>query len=160
MFRTLLALITYILLTAPATAEEYNKFVKLVHVDTGKVLAVADNSDEADAKAVLAKDDGSKGQHWKIDKDDDHYKLANRKSGKILDVFMGSQDEGSAVIQWHEKESPADNQRWSWEGVGKERRLKSKVSNLVLDVDDKEVVIQKKSYDKAKSQLWRVVLVD
>jgi hypothetical protein len=53
------------LLAGPAAAADA-KYVKLVHADTGKVLAVADNSDEAGAKAVLAKDDGSKGQQWKL----------------------------------------------------------------------------------------------
>jgi hypothetical protein len=69
----------------PAEAADA-KYFKLVHADTGKVLSVADNSDEAGAKAVLAKDEGSKGQQWKLEKDGDHYKIVNRNSGKVLDV--------------------------------------------------------------------------
>jgi hypothetical protein len=145
------------LFAAPASAADA-KYVKLVHADTGKVLAVADNSDEAGAKAVLAKDDDSKGQQWKLEKDGDHYKVVNRKSGKVLDVEMESTEEGGGIIQWDDKSEGNDNQRWSWEGDGKDRRLKSKSSKLVLDVNGSSVV-QKKSDEKAKGQLWRVVEV-
>jgi hypothetical protein len=123
------------------------------------VLAVADNSEEAGAKAVLAKDDGSKAQQWKLEKDGDYYKLVNRKSGKVLDVEGESTDEGGAIIQWDDKAEGNDNQRWSWEGGGKARRLKSKSSGLVLDVGDGEAVVQRKADEKAKGQLWRVAEV-
>lgn len=134
-------------------------FVKLVHADTGKVLAVADNSDEAGAKAVLAKDDGSEGQQWKFEKDGDHYKIVNRKSGKVLDVEGESKDEGGSIIQWDDKAEGSDNQRWAWEGKGKDRRLKSKSSDLVLDVGDGDSIVQRKADEKSKPQLWRVVEV-
>jgi hypothetical protein len=157
MSRTIVAIVACGLLAAPAVAAD--KYVKLVHADTKKVLAVADNSDEAGAKAVLAKDDGSKGQQWKLEKDGDYYKIVNRKSGKVLDVEMESTDEGGAIIQWDDKTEGNDNQRWSWEGKGKDRRLKSKSSSLVLDVGDASAIVQKKADDKAKGQLWQVVEV-
>lgn len=142
----------------PAAAADA-KYVKLVHADTGKVLAVADDSDEAGAKAVLAKDAGSEGQQWKLEKDGDHYKIVNRKSGKVLDVDMDSKEEGGGIIQWEEKPEDNDNQRWSWEGKGKDRRLKSKSSKLVLDVGDDGFLVQRKADDKSKTQLWRMVEV-
>lgn len=144
------------LLGAPPAAEG-TKYVKLVHVDTGKVLAIADNSEESEAKAVLAKDDGSKAQQWKFEKDGAYYKIVNRKSGKVLDVQGESMEEGGSIIQWDDKEEGNDNQRWSWEGKDKARRLKSKSSNLVLDVGDEGAIVQKKADEKAKGQLWRVV---
>ena len=125
--------------------------------DTGKVLAVADNSDDAGAKAVLAKDDGSKGQQWKLEKDGGHYKIVNRKSGKVLDVYEESKDEGTQLILWDDKSEGNDNQRWSWVGKDKARRLKSKSSMLVLDVGNEGAIIQRKTDEKAKGQLWRVV---
>jgi hypothetical protein len=143
---------------APATAADA-KYVKLVHADTGKVLAIADSSDEAGAKAVLAKDDGSQGQQWQLVKDGDYYKVVNRKTSKVLDVEMESMEEGGAIIQWDEKTEGTDNQRWSWEGDGKDRRLKAKSSKLVLDVGDGGAIIQRKADEKAKGQLWRVVEV-
>jgi Ricin-type beta-trefoil lectin domain-like len=147
-----------VLLAAPAaSAEEDAKYVKLVHAATGRVLAVEDNSDEAGAKTVLAKDDGSEGQQWQLVKDGDHYKLVNRKSKKVLDVSGDSTEEGGEIIQWDDKAEGNDNQRWSWVGDGKERRLKAKSSGLVLDVGDGVQVVQKKSDDQAKGQLWRVV---
>jgi hypothetical protein len=158
MSRTLPAVVACALFAAPAVAADA-KYVKLVHAETGKVLAVADNSDEAGAKAVLAKDDGSKGQQWKLEKDGDYYKVVNRKSGKVLDVEGESTEEGGGIIQWDDKSEGNDNQRWSWEGKDKDRRLKSKSSSLVLDVGDGDAIVQRKADDKAKGQLWRVVEV-
>jgi hypothetical protein len=142
---------------APRAAAQDARYVKLVHVDTGKVLAVVDDSDEAGARATLAKDGEAKALQWQLAKDGDHYKLVNRKSSKVLDVFEESQDEGAPIIQWDDKPEGNDNQRWSWEGDGKDRRLRSKSSGLVLDVDAEGKIIQRKADEKAKSQLWRVV---
>jgi hypothetical protein len=154
MFKFTLAVVACGLLAAASFAEE--KFVKLVHSSSGKVLSVADNSEEAGAKATVAKDDGTKSQQWKLEKDGDHYKIVNRKSGKVLDVESESLEDGGSIIQWDDKAEGNNNQRWSWEGSDKERRLKSKSSSLVLDVADDATVIQKKADDKAKGQLWRV----
>jgi len=123
------------------------------------VLAVADDSDESEARAVLAKDDGSEARQWKLEKDGSHYKIVNRKSGKVLDVYGDSRDEGANIIQWDDKAEDNDNQRWSWEGEGKDRRLKAKSSSLVLDVGEDGKLVQQKADEKAKGQLWRVVEV-
>ena len=158
MLRSLTTLVVCALFSAPALGDE--KFVRLVNVDTGKVLAVADDSDEAGARAVLAKlDKDNKAQQWELKKDDKHIALVNRKSGKVLDVYEDSKDEGGAIIIWDAKDEGVDNQRWSWVGDGKERRLKSKSSELVLDVGSNGEVVQKKQDDKAKGQLWEVVEV-
>ena len=85
-------------------------------------------------------------------------RIVHRKSGKVLDVFQASQDEGTQIIIWDDKAEDNDNQRWAWDGVGKDRRIKSKHSSLVLDTDGDKVV-QKKADAKAKGQLWRVVEV-
>jgi hypothetical protein len=153
------AVLLAVVVLRPVAAADNAKYVKLVHADTGKVLAVAENSDEAGAKAALAKDDGSQGQQWKLEKDGDHYKIVNRKSGKVLDVESDSKDEGGGIIQWDEKTEDNDNQRWSWEGSGNDRRLKSKSSNLVLDVGDDGSIVQRKADEKSRPQLWRVVEV-
>jgi hypothetical protein len=147
-------------LSLRARAAEEAKPVKLVNVETGKVLAVTDDSEDAGAKAVLAKDEPTnEARQWKLEKDGSEYKVVNRKTGKVLDVFQNSKDEGGQIIQWDEKTEDNANQRWSWEGTGEERRLKSKNSGLVLDVETDGSVVQKKSDPKAKSQLWRVVEV-
>jgi peroxiredoxin len=121
-----------------------SKYVKLVHVQTGKVLAVAGNSDDSGALTVLARDDGSKAHQWKFEKDGAYFKITNRKSGKVLDVQQESKVEGTAIIQWQDKPagSDNDNQRWSWQGNGKLRRLRSKFNGLVLDVRGEAVVVQ------------------
>jgi hypothetical protein len=160
MSRRHLALVgAWVLLSAAPAFAADAKYVKLVHADSGKVLAVADDSDEAGARAVLAKDEANQARQWKLEKDGDHYKVVNRKTGKVLDVYQESNDEGAPIIQWDDKAEGNDNQRWSWEGDGKARRLKAKSSGLVLDVDDEGKIVQKQADDKAKGQLWRVVEV-
>jgi hypothetical protein len=150
------AFVLSLALRAPA---QEAKHVKLVHVETGKVLALTDDSGDAGAKAVVAKDEANEARQWKLEKDGDEYKIINRKTGKFLDVFEASMEEGGAIIQWDEKTEDNANQRWSWEGTGDERRLKSKHSNLVLDVEKDGSVVQKKADPNAKSQLWRVAEV-
>jgi Ricin-type beta-trefoil lectin domain-like/Leucine Rich repeat len=147
-----------IVLAAPAAFADA-KYVKIIHVETGKVLAVAKDSDQSGARAVLAKDDNNKARQWKLEKDGDYYKVINRKSGKALDVFEVSSEEGAPIIVWDEKTVDTDNQRWSWERDGKDRRLRTKLHGFVLDVDDEGKLIQQKADEKAKGQLWRVVEV-
>jgi len=159
MSRWHLAVAVGVLCVVPWAARADDKYVKLVQADTGKVLAVADDSEDDGARAVVARDEKNKSHQWKLEKDGDYYKLVNRKSGKVLDVNEESKDEGGAIIQYGDKAEGNDNQRWAWEGEGKERRLKSKSSGLVLDVDEEGKVIQKKADPKAKGQLWRVVEV-
>ena len=135
------------------------KYVKLRHVETGKVLAVADGSADDLAEVVLAKEDGKdEAQQWTVEKDGEFLKLINRKSGKVLDVNNDSKDEGAQLIQFSSKDDGNDNQRFSWDGADKTkaRRLKSKSSELVLDTGDEGKVVQKKADDKAKSQLFEV----
>jgi hypothetical protein len=142
---------------AITVAADDAKYVKIVNVNTGKVLALVDDSEEGGARATLAKDEANPARQWKLEKDGDQLKIVNRKTGKVLDVNENSKDEGGEIIQWDDKTEDNDNQRWSWDGTGEERRLKSKNSGMVLDVNSEGKVIQKKSDEKAKSQLWRVV---
>ena len=57
-----------------------------------------------------------------------------------------------------------DNQRWTWVGDSKNadkgRRIRSKSSGLVLDVEPDGRVVQRNADESAKSQLWRVVEID
>jgi hypothetical protein len=147
------------------SASAAEKYVKLVHVDTGKVLSIEGDSDDNEAKAVIAKDDAAnKSQQWQLVKDGEFYKIVNRKSGRVLDVNNESTDEGGEIIQWDDKSDGNDNQRWSWDGGDKDkkdepRRLKSKISKLVLGVTADDKVIQQKVDEKGKGQLWKVVEV-
>jgi hypothetical protein len=162
MSRILLAAAACAFVAGPTVARDDKEtgFVKLVNVSTGKVLGIAENSDDAGARAVLTKDDDKElSQQWQLVKDGAHVKVVNRKTGKVLDVNEASSDEGAAIIQWDAKDEDNDNQRWSWVGEGTDRRLKSKSSSLVVDIDDEGKLIQKKADDKAKGQLWKVVEV-
>ncbi len=135
--------------------------VKIVHVESGKVLGVADDSEEAAAKCVLAKDeDGKPARQWKVVKDGEWLKVVNVKSGKVLDVNEASGDEGADIIIYDDKGTEdVDNQRFQWDGKGDERRLKAKGSGLVLDATREGGVIQNKADEKSKKQLWKVVEV-
>ena len=146
-------------LTAAFASAADAKLVKIVHVETGKVLAIEENSDDAAAKAVLAKDGDGDGLQWTIEKDGEHLKLTNKKSGKVLDVNEDSKDEEASIIQFDAKDEGTDNQRWSWDGKGDEKRLKSKSSKMVVVPDADGKLIQKKADEKAKGQLWKVVEV-
>ncbi len=159
MFKTLPAAIVACGLFASAAVADDAVYVKLVQADTGKVLSVADNSDDAGAKIVVAKDESSEAQQWKLEKDGDNYKIVNRKTGKVLDVDQASKDEGASIIQWEDKAEDNANQRWFWQGDGKARQLKSRSSYLVLDVDDNGMVIQRKADEDAKQQLWEIIEV-
>lgn len=155
MFRLVSALTFCAVFASSATADD--KYVRLVNVETGKVLSVKDDSVECETPAVLAKlDADNKAQQWKFEKDGDFLKLVNRKSGKVLDVNDDSKEEGGRIIIWEDKTDGVENQRWSWVGEGKERQLKSKSSGLVLDVDGEGQIIQKKADEKSKKQLWRI----
>ena len=143
-----------------ASAADEAKFVKLVHVPTGKVLALVDDSEEAGARAALAKDEAKPERQWKLEKDGDFYKVVNRKSGKVLDVNENSKDEGGEIIQWDDKAEDNANQRWAWVGEGAERRLKSKDSGLVIEASAEDGKVVQKTLDEgAKAQLWKVVEV-
>ena len=146
-------------LTAAFASAADAKLVKIVHVETGKVLAIEDNSDDAAAKTVLAKDGDGEGLQWTIEKVGELLKLTNKKSGKVLDVNEDSKDEEASIIQYDAKDEGSDNQRWGWDGKGDEKRLKSKSSKLVVVPGADGKLIQKKADEKAKGQLWKLVEV-
>jgi hypothetical protein len=142
--------------TAPNPAGS-PRYVKLVHVPTGKVLAVAGNSDHAGARLVLAADDGSEAQQWELSPEGIFFKVVNRQSGKVFDVHGDSKLEGAAINQWTDKQRRDDNQLWTWEGDRNAGRLRVKSSGLVLDVDPQGQAIQRGSQPNARSQLWKLV---
>ncbi|QVL33611.1 RICIN domain-containing protein [Telmatocola sphagniphila] len=148
----------FALLGSQAKAAD-EKYFKIVHAETKKVLALTDNSEEAGARCVLAKDDGSEAQQWSLVKDGEYLKIVNRKSGKVLDVNEASSDDGAEIIQWDAKDDDFDNQRWSWVGKGMAKQLKSKSSGKVLDISEETKVVQKTADDKNKKQLWEAVEV-
>lgn len=162
MSRILLTAAACAVLALPLNARENREdmFYRLVQVNSGKVLGIADDSEEGGARAVVAKpDEKNHAQEWKLEKDGGFFKLTNRKTGKVLDVNENSTDEDAPIIQWDEKGDDNDNQRWSWVGDGADRRIKSKSSNLALDVDGDGKVVQKKASDTSKGQLWKLVPV-
>ncbi len=85
---------------------EDGKYYKIKNFNSGKFLAVTDDSTEAGAKIVQAdamkKDEA---QHWKLVKAGEHYKLINRKSGKALEVRDGTKDGGVQLQQGKDRKA-------------------------------------------------------
>jgi hypothetical protein len=145
-------------------------YVKLVNANSHWVLAPESDSGYSGARAVVAKDADSKDKpnkehQWKLEKDGSFYKIVQRPTGLVLDVSGDSSDEDGAIILYDDKSAADgnDNQRWSWEGgpatADKPRRLKSKSSGLVLDVDDEGNIVQRSPSEKSKGQMWLMVEV-
>src|SRR5262245_26651209 len=148
-----LALATALFAVTPAIAAD-GKSVKLVHCATGKVMAVLGDTAESGARSVLAKDELVEARRWRVETDGPHVRLIHVKSGRVLDVYENSTEDGAPIIIWNDKNGAA-NQLWVWDAKGGEGRLVSKLSGLVLDVDAKGLLIQRKADSKARSQLWR-----
>jgi hypothetical protein len=188
-------------------APKVPKIAKLVHLATGKVLAVENDSEDAESHLMILKDREQKddaaakagtttgvakteagkpsaaalkAQQWKLEKDDAGYKLINRKSDMAVDVPAYTEEEDAQIIIYGLKEGPddIDNQRWiivaatppksdtkadekatTTEPAAKPQRIRSKSSGLVLDVDSAGYVVQKRTDEKAKGQLWLIVEV-
>jgi hypothetical protein len=127
--------------------------VKVVHVESGKLLTAAGG------QLHLAPDTGAETQQWLLDPSDGYFKLEDPRSGKVLDVLQNLLDEGAPVGLHGSKSRNDNNQLWSWDSSGEERRLVSRLSGLVLDVDGQGQTVQNKPDEKARGQLWRVVEV-
>ena len=154
---TQLILAGLVAVAAPAR-DDKAEYITVVQVSSGKAVGL--DGDDAGARAVLAKaDPADQRQQWQAVKDGDYLKLVNRKTGKVLDVFEASGEDGAALIGWDAKDEDFDNQRWSWDGKGDDRRLKSKSSGLVVAADADGKLVQAKADDAAKGQLWKAVAV-
>jgi hypothetical protein len=147
-------------------------YYKIVNVGSGKILGVADDSDASEAQAMLmadvpTSDKHSKNRQWKLEKDGNFFKFANRASDKVLDVYQELGAEGTQIILYDDKAGnnaeSTDNQRWSLDGDAKNaaagRPIKSKSSGLVLDAEPDGSIVQRRANQNAKGQLWRVVEV-
>src|SRR5262249_43487414 len=61
-------------------------FVKLVNVASGKVLAIAGDSDMDRTEAVLGSDEKNQTREWKIVQDGEFFRILNRHNSKSIDV--------------------------------------------------------------------------
>jgi hypothetical protein len=146
--------------------DEKPKYYRIVSLDTGRVLDVADGSVENEAKIVLNNKSDAESQQWKMVKSGDYVKFVNKKSGKLLDVPGLSKEEGVDIIQW--EENGGENQDWKVEKPAKEKSdkgvfIKSRCSDLVLDVaegsQENGARIIQWGYHGEKNQLWELVEV-
>lgn len=88
-----------------------------------------------------------------------YYKVINRRSGKVLDIFEGSKDEGAAVVQWDDSDVP--NQQWLVTyGSAGFFNLRNRNSDMYLGIDnssdDEGAAIVQLPYRKgASNQYWK-----
>jgi serine/threonine protein kinase/phage shock protein A len=148
--------------------------IKIVNLETGKVLSVEDDAAYSGARIVVS-DDTSRNalsNHWTAASQEQYFKLINRQSRNALavDLSLGG-IEYAAVIAWQDKPTDDDNERWIWEPtdgssvtIGDKsflgKRLKSKATGMVLDVDRHGGVFQRRADVNAASQLWIDVPAD
>jgi serine/threonine protein kinase len=142
----------------PANPED-TPFTQLIQVGTGGALSVAESTDQSPDRAVIAPaNEKDPAQHWKFLEIGPHYKVVNRKTGKVLDVFEESTEEGGQIILWMNKTGNADNQLWRWDEQGPERRLLTKQTGMALDIDADGKAVQRRVDVNAK-QRWRVIVL-
>ena len=71
------------------------KIYKLVHVATGKVLGVTDDSEQELATIELQTDENNETRQWTISKQDGFIKILNHKSHQSLDVQSANIEAGT-----------------------------------------------------------------
>jgi len=132
--------------------------VKIVNVATGKILAI--DFAGGQNQVVVADDSPSVARCWRIIPDGDFLTIVNPENSSNLLAKSGAASE-TPVAHSPNRLDPStghhlDNQLWTWDGTGKDRRLKSKSSNLVLDVDEHGLVVLRQA-NANPSQLWKAV---
>ncbi|PSQ05476.1 hypothetical protein BRC95_06905 [Halobacteriales archaeon QS_5_68_33] len=114
-----------------------NKEYKIESVHSGKVLDVADRSEQDGGNIQQWTDYGNANQRWYIrEVGNDKYEIEAAHSGKVLDVEGWSDQDGGNVQQWGDNDTA--NQRWyitDGDGNG-EYKIESVHSGKVLDVAD------------------------
>ncbi|GAA3796244.1 RICIN domain-containing protein [Streptomyces phyllanthi] len=156
----------YLLLSQPeseAATIDSTAYYRLVSVNSGKVLEVAESSTADGAKAVQRTDNGGQNQQWRLKATDSgHYELVNRSSGKALGVKGASTANKAAVEQ--SAASGAANQQWKITDLdGGAIEVVNRNSGKVLDVRarstaDGAAVIQYKA-NGGTNQQWKLAAV-
>ncbi len=92
-------------------------FYFIQHVDSGKVLAVANALKKANAPVVLEdqKRRSNDHQEWRLitaELDESQVFIENRATGYVLDISYKKADEGARVASYHRKSRGTENQLW------------------------------------------------
>jgi arabinan endo-1,5-alpha-L-arabinosidase len=87
-------------------------YYKLVNENSGKVLAVPEDSRESGTQMIQWHEADFEGRLWKFVKAGNHFTVESKVNGLVLDVLDGNTESGASVIQWPRKKSENDNQVW------------------------------------------------
>ena len=72
-------------MVSTSSSQDKAKYYRIVNENSGKVLAIEDNSKEAGRKSVQTEQKDHHGQQWQLVQVGEYVKLVNRHSGKALD---------------------------------------------------------------------------
>lgn len=90
-------------------------FVFIWHIESGKVLAIADSLKKDDAE-VLPEDQKRRSnnhQEWRVNTNEDGEAfIENRATAYVLDITDKKTHDGAAVASHHQKTRSTENQRW------------------------------------------------
>ncbi|GAB3175172.1 hypothetical protein GCM10027059_48510 [Myceligenerans halotolerans] len=168
---TLLAAMTLALATVvvpaagPASAAtiDTDTWYVLVNQHSGKAMEIANGSSTEGAEVTQFTRNDTCAQQWRfLDSGGGYYRLQNRCSGLVAEIYEHSVDNGATVVQWSDLGNP--NQEFSVQDVSGNIQLVNRNSGKALDLwgwstDDGARISQ---YDdtNAANQQWRLVAVD
>ncbi len=107
------------------------EFYRIKNLNSGKYLALGDDSDKMKEAQVVQRAQGKGNrQQWSFEKVGKFYRIINRQSGQALNVHSTEEDEPVFATD------NGKNAQWSLEKVGENYMIKSRNSGLVVDVAD------------------------
>jgi hypothetical protein len=149
--------VTSLLATQLAAAEpEAGKFYRIVNVHSHKCLALGDGGAKADESQVVQRNPGQlERQQWSLEAlpGGKHYRIINRMNGQALSV--DSTEANAPVFA----STSAKGRQWSLEKKGENYLIRSRHSDLVMNVvdestDRKAPIVQAQPNDQP-NQLFR-----
>jgi hypothetical protein len=154
---SLFAVSTLLASSLAAAEPEEGKFYRIINVNSNKCLALADGAKKVDEAQIVQRNHGqNERQQWSFVKvgEGRNFRIINREGGQALSVH--STDAGAPVVA----SNSAKNRQWSFEKKGDNYVIKSRHSDLVLDVADesterKAPLIQAKAND-GQNQLFKI----
>jgi hypothetical protein len=148
----------------PRTDIVSGSIYKLINVNSGKALDVAQSGTDNGTNVQIFRDNNTKAQKWCIqDMGNDTYKLISMLSGKVLDVNHSGTVNGTNVQIWDDNGSTA--QRWRLQAIdnGRVYKLLNIISQKALDVDhsgkNDGTNVQIWTDNGTTAQQWQLILL-
>ncbi|MBE1875105.1 family 43 glycosylhydrolase [Myceligenerans pegani] len=148
---------------ASAATIDTNTWYVLVNQHSGKAMEIGGGSSAQGAEVTQFTRNDTCAQQWRfLDSGGGYYRLQNRCSGLVAEIYEHSVDNGAQVVQWSDLGNP--NQQFSVQDVSGNIQLVNRNSGKALDLwgwstADGARISQ---YDdtNAANQQWRMIAVD